>query len=54
MKEEDKIKDFSFLKLRDEIINKSGIIPSSNELSSPINQRLKFEPNINITRSHSR
>jgi len=41
--------NFSFIKLRDEIINKTG---SSHPHAKEANKKLKFEPNLNIIREH--
>ncbi len=43
-------KNFSFLKLREEIITKSGGISHAG-FKEP-QKKLKFEPNLNITRQH--
>jgi len=42
--------NFSFIKLRDEIITKSGLTQNSSKEQQ---KRLKFEPNINVTRSYT-
>lgn len=42
--------NFSFIKLRDEIITKSGLTQNSTKEQQ---KRLKFEPNINVTRSYT-
>jgi hypothetical protein len=42
--------NFSFVKLRDEIINKSGIGHLHNLKDSQ--RKLKFEPNVNISRQN--
>ena len=43
--------DFSFVKLREEIINKSGIYNNPTDLNNENPKKLKFEPNINISRN---
>jgi hypothetical protein len=52
----EKEKNFSFIKLREEIITKSGGI-NPNIFHTPgfkePTKKLRFEPNINITRSHT-
>jgi hypothetical protein len=42
--------NFSFVKLRDEIINKTGLSHSSSHKESQ--KKLKFEPNVNIARQN--
>ncbi len=44
-------KDFSFVKLRDEIINRSGITHNIAGVNKEFGKKLKFEPNLNITRN---
>ena len=41
--------DFSFLKLREQIISKSGVAPTATTKEQL--KKLKFEPNINVQRS---
>jgi hypothetical protein len=45
--------DFSFVKLRNEIFNKTGVTPTVGTISRDLNKKLKFEPNINVTRQPS-
>ena len=42
--------NFSFIKLRDEITTKSGL--GSSISSKEHQKKLKFEPNLNVTRHH--
>ncbi len=42
--------NFSFIKLRDEITTKSGL--GSSVSSKEPQKKLKFEPNLNVTRHH--
>ena len=46
-------KDFSFIKFRDEIINKSGLSHNVAGINKELQKKLKFEPNLNITRNTS-
>jgi len=46
--------DFSFVKLRDEIINRSGLSHGVAGLNKEFQKKLKFEPNLNITRHHGK
>ena len=53
---QEKDKNFSFIKLRQEIITKSGGINPNLFHTSGFKEptkKLRFEPNINITRSHA-
>lgn len=53
---QEKDKNFSFIKLREEIITKSGGINPNLFHTSGFKEptkKLRFEPNINITRSHA-
>jgi hypothetical protein len=53
-KQDKQDKNFSFIKLREEIITKSGGInlAHGSGFKEP-SKKLKFEPNINITRTHA-